>query len=50
MKWGDDIGKKYRQRLLNFDPLAEKYDKYGTIVVLIAILYFAGHLIYAFNF
>lgn len=48
MKWGDDIGKKYRKRFLGFDPLAEKYDRYGTIVLFIAICYIGGHLIYHF--
>jgi len=48
MKWGEDVGKKYRKRLLGFDPLAEKYDKYGTILLLITICYIGGHLLYYF--
>ena len=46
MKAGDDVGKKYRKRLLGWDPLSEKYDKYGTIVLLITFCYIGGHLLY----
>jgi hypothetical protein len=48
MKWGEDVGKKYRKRLLGFDPLSEKYDKYGTILLLITFCYIGGHLLYHF--
>jgi hypothetical protein len=48
MKWGEDIGKKYRKRFLGFDPLAEKYDRYGTILLLITFCYIGGHLLYHF--
>ena len=50
MKVGDDDGKKYRRQFLRRDPVNEKFDRYGWIVLLITALYFAGHLAYAFIF
>lgn len=48
MKVGDDLGKKYRKKFLGFDPLAEKYDRYGVTVLIIFLLYLGGHLAYYF--
>ena len=48
MKVNDDVGRKYRQRLLKWDPLSDKIDRYGTIVLFITICYIGGHLLYAF--
>lgn len=48
MKAGDDIGKKYRQRFLKWDPISYKYDRYEWIALYIILSYIVGHLIYAF--
>lgn len=48
MKVGDDIGKKYRQKFLKWDPVEAKFDRMGWVVLLILFAYLAGHIIYAF--
>jgi len=48
MKVGDDVGRKYRRRFLKWDPLMEKYDRYGWVVLLLTVLYFGGHIAYYF--
>ena len=48
MKVGDDVGRKYRQRFLKWDPISERFDRYGTIVLLVTALYLTGHLAYAY--
>lgn len=46
MKVGDDEGKKYRRQFLRRDPIGEKFDRYGWIVLLITFCYIGGHLLY----
>ena len=46
MKVGDDVGKKYRRQFLRRDPIGEKMDKYGWVVLLITASYIGGHLLY----
>ena len=48
MRVGDDIGKKYRQKFLKWDPISERFDRYGIIVLFITLCYLAGHLVYHF--
>lgn len=48
MKVGDDDGKKYRRQFLRRDPVGEKFDRYGWIVLLITFCYIGGHLLYHF--
>lgn len=47
MKVGDDVGRKHRQRFLKWDPISERFDRYGWIVLLITASYIVGHLLYA---
>lgn len=46
MKVGDDVGKKYRRRFLKWDPINERFDRYGWIVLFITASYIGGHLLY----
>lgn len=48
MKVGDDDGKKHRRQFLRRDPVGEKMDRYGWIVLLLIAAYFGGHLIYVY--
>ena len=50
MKVGDDVGRKYRQRFLKWDPISERFDRYGMVVLVVTALYLTGHIAYAFIF
>ena len=48
MKVGDDVGRKYRQRFLKWDPISERFDRYGMVVLVVTALYLTGHIAYAY--
>lgn len=48
MKVNDDVGRKYRQRLLKWDPVSAKLDRYGWIVLFVLLAYLGAHVAYAY--
>ena len=50
MKWGDDIGKEFRRKLIEQNPKMDKMRRNENLILLILILYLGGHVIYALFF